>query len=136
MNLLKIKAKYIYSIFLLMMISVFYLSYKRYEMHLDTMASGQRIKVKAVDVVCSGYKKRHNYIVFKSDKRNRIVNVGKQICDQLNIGDSIAVIYNEDFDLYFPRVIDTKDDKAGMFSSIVCILGTVIYLLFFKRKTK
>lgn len=136
MNLLKIKAKYIYCIFLLMMIGVFYLSYKRYEMHLDTMASGQRIKVKAIDVVCRGYKEKHNYFVFKSDKGNRIVNVGKQICNQLNVGDSVIVIYNEDFDLYFPPVINTKDDKVGMVFSIVCILGTVIYLLFIKRKAK
>ncbi|MET0465659.1 MAG: hypothetical protein ABW007_21030 [Chitinophagaceae bacterium] len=130
MKLTKIQPKYIYLFFFCLMAVVLCLFYMRYKMHLDTMESDKRVKVRIAKVVCEGNKDNQNYIVFRGETENEIVNVGKYACVRLQVGDSIEVLYNKEWNLYFPTVIDTTDDKWGMGGSIAFMLIALFYLLF------
>ena len=130
MPVINIKPKYIYIIFLCLMIAVFLFSYSRYEMHIATMASGERSRVRISEVVCAGDRDNQNYVVFRKERENRIVNVGKRICGSLQVGDSIDILYNKGWDLYFPTIINTTDDKWGMAFGATFMLVSIFYLLF------
>jgi hypothetical protein len=134
MNITKIKPRYIYLLAFFFMMGVFYLAYQRYKMHLDTMENGERLKVRAEKVVCGVYGSARNYFVFRAGDGNHIVNIETESCENLREGDSVDVLYNKDFGLYFPTIIDTSNDKWGMTLGISFMLLCLYYLLFRKDK--
>lgn len=136
MNLTKIKTQHIYIAFIFFMLLLFAFSYSRYKTHVRAMESSLKRRVQISHVECRGNKENQNYFVFRNGEGNHVVNVGKQICATLSVGDFVEVLYDENSGLYFPMSIDTSDDKWGMFGSLGFMLIAVFYLIFPQTRTR
>ena len=127
---MKIHSRLIYLIFICLMIGVFFIFYLRYRMELQTVRSGEVVGVRILKVVCAGSNENQNYFVFRGTNSNHIVNVGNQYCNNYHVGDSVNVLHNKEYDLYFTMSIDTSDSKWGMIFPALLMLITMLYLLF------
>lgn len=128
MKSLNLKSIYIYLIGLCVLFFLFFVSYYKYKIKNETQSYHETIKVIISKVVCNKYNSRGNYIVFKFNKFNHIMNLGRQECESYRVGDSLNLLYNKNHDLFYTTEIDTRSEKGGMVISGVFILIVFFYL--------
>jgi cbb3-type cytochrome oxidase subunit 3 len=124
------KIKFIYAIGLLVLLIIFFVSYSKYKMEKETQSSGETVKVLISKVSCSSYGSNKSYIVFHHSNSNHIVNVENKFCENYKVGDSLNLLYNKEYDLFFTNEIDTTNEKWGMILSGIFFLLIVLNLLF------
>jgi hypothetical protein len=125
MKSVNVKSKYIYTIALCVLSFLFVISYSKYKIKNETKQSGVTIKVIVLKVACDGVINNKNYIVFSYNNSNHIVNLNSQSCNNYNVGDTLSLVYNKKYDLYFRSQIDATYEKWGM------ILQAYFYVLSF-----
>lgn len=109
----KINRNLIYIIGLLVLSAMFVLNLKKSIMLETTLRDKNYINVRVTKVNCYSHGNK-SYIVFQTKGSNHIVRVADETCLEYKAGDSLNVLYNRDYDLYFPDTIDTVKEKLAM----------------------
>ena len=123
------KIKIIYAVGLLVLLIIFFVSYSKYKMERETESSGEKVKVLISKVDCS-YSINKGYIVITYKSSNHIVNVNNKSCGSFIVGDSVNLLYNKSYNLFFTSEIDTTNEKWGMILSGIFFLIIVLNVFF------
>ena len=77
----------------------------------------------------SGTHKQQNYLIIEHLHKNHIVNIDKSEISKFKVGDSISLIYDKDYDLFFKKQNDKNELWAGVGFLIfgLALIATLIF---------
>ncbi|MEI6507354.1 MAG: hypothetical protein WCO54_02660 [Bacteroidota bacterium] len=91
----------------------------------EVLKQNVRYTLQVIDKNC-GNLKRQNYCVIEYKSENHIVNLSKEDCALINIGDSLQFIYDKEYGLFFKDLDDLKDEYYGLIG--FTILGIILLI--------
>lgn len=114
--------------------AIMYKDYKRVKMLIEEGSLSPGIVIEN----CKKYSRGGNYIKLNLVAKNRLVDVKTDniVCDEKTVGDTITVLYAQDFDdviIYAPNKVNPKKNDL-YFSIFTILLGCSFILIEIKKE--